>query len=70
MSILAVEKNNDDARRNYSSSNHFDAPRDVLLTEARLQALSEYERQKRPYTLKDKNYWENEIYVKRRRNND
>ncbi len=69
MYILAVEKNNDDARRNNSSSTHLDAPRDVLLTEARLKSLAEYEREKRQYTQKDKNYWEREIYLKRRRIN-
>ena len=42
-----LEKNNDDARRNYLSSNHLDAPWDILLTEARLTALSSCQRQKR-----------------------
>ena len=40
-----------------------------MLTEARLKSLAEYEREKRQYTQKDKNYWEREIYLKRRRIN-
>lgn len=48
-SITAVEKNNDDARRNYFSSNKWDGAKDILLTEARLEMLKEYARVKRGY---------------------
>ena len=36
---IGVEKNNEDAKRNYYSSNHHDAAREILLTEARLEEL-------------------------------
>lgn len=41
----AMEKNNDDAKRNVMSSNYFDAPKEILVTDARLQQL-------------DNNYWD------------
>lgn len=49
---IAVEKNNDDARRYYNSSNRWDGPKDILLTEARLEELEEYECPTRSYTKK------------------
>ena len=45
-----VEKNNDDARRNFLSSNRWDAPKEVLLAEHRLDLLSRFSREKRLYT--------------------
>ena len=36
---LGVEKNNDDAKRNYFSSNKHDAAREILVTEARQEEL-------------------------------
>ena len=55
-----VEKNNDDCRRNYFSSNKWDAPGDILRTEARLEYLSSqgYCREKREYTKRNTQYWE------------
>ncbi len=47
--LLGVEKSNDDARRNYLSSNHHDAPKEVLLTEVRQHTLRMYAREKRRY---------------------
>ena len=45
----------------YFSSNHQDAPHDILLTDVRLQQLSAYQRKKRKYNKKDTHYWEAEI---------
>ena len=47
--IIALEKNNDDARRNLNSSNRLDPTREIILTDARLEMLGEYARQKRTY---------------------
>ena len=41
-----VEKHNDDAKRNYFSSNRWDAPADIMMTEYRLEMLQEYSREK------------------------
>ena len=64
-SLLGVEKNNDDARKHYLSSNHFDAPMEVLLTEGRLEKLCKYEREKRDYEKVSMDYWEKDIFDKR-----
>ena len=48
--LLAVEKNNDSAKRVFfRSSNRWDAATDILKHEYRLDKLSHCERQKRPY---------------------
>jgi hypothetical protein len=52
-----VEKNNADAKRNYFSSSRWDAAADILQAEARLEALSDHERKKRPYTKQNQKYW-------------
>ncbi|KAL5500626.1 hypothetical protein EMCRGX_G012217 [Ephydatia muelleri] len=39
LSGLGVEKHNDDAKRNYFSSNRWDAPADIMMTEYRLEEL-------------------------------
>ena len=62
-----TEKNNDDARRNYFSSNHLDATKEILLTEARLDSLVDFRREKRDYKKTDDEYWSEEIFTKRRR---
>ena len=54
--IYAVEKH-DDAKRNYFSSNRWDAPADIMMTEYRLEMLQEYSREKRAYTKQDSAYW-------------
>ena len=40
---LGVEKNNDDAQRNYRSSDHWDAAADMLKTEFRLEQGSKHD---------------------------
>ena len=52
-----VEKHNDDAKRNYFSSNRWDAPADIMMTAYRLEVLQEYSREKRAYTKRDSAYW-------------
>ena len=52
-----VEKHNDDAKRNYFSSNRWDALADIMMTEYRLEVLQEYSREKRAYTKRDSAYW-------------
>ena len=64
---VGVEKNNDCARRNYMSSNHLDASKEVIVTEGRLEQLSTSRRVKRGYSKRDVSYWSDEIYTKRRR---
>lgn len=60
-----MEKNNDDCKRNYFSSNRHDAARDILVAEARLEQLvrgapgiPSCVRKKRSYEKKDTEYWE------------
>ena len=67
---LGVEKNNDNARRNYFSSNHLNAPKEILLAEATLQKLVSHEREKRSYSKANLEYWENDIFAKRSRNEE
>ena len=62
-----VEKNNDCARRSYFSSNHFDAPKEVLVSEARKEVLSNKKRVKRSYKKDNTEYWNQIIFTKRRR---
>lgn len=50
MTIIGVEKNNVNARKSYMSSNQFDAPREVLLSEALKASLSGSIREKRGYS--------------------
>ena len=50
----SVEIHNDDAKKkNYFSSNRWDAPADIMTTEYRLEVLQEYSREKRAYTKRD-----------------
>ena len=39
--------------KNYFSSNRWDAPADIMMTEYRLEVLQEYSREKRAYTKRD-----------------
>ena len=71
---IGVEKNNDDAKQNYYSSNRHDAADNILRTEARLDKLRrgtpECEscvRQKRKYEKSDFGYWEGGILAARKR---
>uniref|UniRef100_A0A1X7V5V8 Uncharacterized protein n=1 Tax=Amphimedon queenslandica TaxID=400682 RepID=A0A1X7V5V8_AMPQE len=52
-----LEKKNDVDRWNYFSSNHLDAPKEILVTDARLHMLSQYKRSKHTYNKKDEDYW-------------
>ena len=52
-----MEKNNDDARRNYFSSNLQDPCVEVLKAEGRLETTAVYKRDKRQYTKRDDKYW-------------
>ena len=52
-----VEKNNDDARRNYFSSNLQDPCGEVLKAEGRLETTAEYKRNKRQYIKRNEEYW-------------
>lgn len=68
--ITGLEKKNDVARRNYFSSNHLDAPKEILVTDARLHMLSQYQRSRHTYNKKDEDYWCHKIYEKRARKAD
>ena len=66
-----VEKNNDDAKRIFfQKSNKWDAARDVLLLESRQLALQSHEREKRKYTKKKNDYWDDGIVETRKRGRD
>ena len=39
---VGVEKHNDDSKRNYFSSNHWDAPGDIMMAEHMLELLQQY----------------------------
>ena len=65
--FIAVEKNNDDARRNYHSSNRLDGAKEIVPADARLETLRDYAREKRPYNKTNSDYWERDIYEKRKR---
>ena len=63
--MLGVEKNNDDSKRNYFSSNRHDATAEILKTEARLETLASgtdtipsCRREKRAYHKRDTGYWD------------
>ena len=61
LKIIGVEKNNDVAKRNYFSSNKWDAPREILSADARLNILSRTpscQREKRTYEKRLKEYWD------------
>ena len=60
-----VEKNNDDCKRNYFSSNRHDAATEIIKADVRLQTLDQgtaglpsCRRVKRPYRKADTEYWE------------
>ena len=65
---VALKKNND-AWKNFHSSNHLDGAREILVTNARLKLLAEFASRKRPYNKKwgllGKGHYE-----KRHRNDD
>ena len=44
-------------KKKYFSSNRWDAPADIMMTEYRLEVLQEYSREKRAYTKRDSAYW-------------
>ena len=55
--VAGVEKNNDDAQRNYFSSNLHDPAGEVLKAEGRLEVTEQHRREKRKYTKGDDAYW-------------
>eukprot|EP00731_Ephydatia_muelleri_P034484 Em0062g7a len=55
--LIGVEKHNDDSKRNYFSSNRWDAPAEIMLAEHRLELLQQYAREKRHYTKHAAAYW-------------
>jgi hypothetical protein len=60
--LIGVEKLNDDCRRvHLMRSNKWDAPKDVLLVEKRLEHLAEYERIPRKYNKRNEAYWNKNI---------
>lgn len=64
---LGVEKLNDICRRiHLEKSNKWDATKDVLLVEERLQHLRDLQRTPRPYN-KVSDYWKSEIHEDRRK---
>ncbi|KAL5508868.1 hypothetical protein EMCRGX_G004128 [Ephydatia muelleri] len=56
-SCQGVEKHKDDSKRNYFSSNRWDAPAEIMLAEHRLELLQQYAREKRHYTKHAAAYW-------------
>ncbi len=71
MTLIALEKNNDDARRNFNSSNRLDAAKEIIVTDARLESLrGDCAREKRPYSKTNNDYWEKEIFEKRIRRDE
>ena len=64
--FLGVEKNNDTAKRNYYSSNRWDAAKEILLSEARIEKMTPVcSRKKRAYNKEDTEYWETKIVQSR-----
>ena len=59
-----VEKNNNDAKRNYFSSNLHDVTGEA---EWRLEQTETSKRTKRKYNKKDENYWQDGIREARKR---
>ena len=58
VSFTGVEKNNDDAKHNFYSSNRQDPCGEILRTEKRLEHLdTACRREKRKYTKRDHSYW-------------
>ena len=58
--FIGVEKNNDEAKRNYYSSNRHNAAKEIVVTEARLEQLRRdgCVRAKRSYNKTSTQYWE------------
>ena len=56
-SCQGVEKHNDDSKRNYFSSNRWDAPGEIMMAEHRLELLQQYARDRRQYTKHSSEYW-------------
>ena len=57
MYIYIPLRMNHDARRNYRSSNRWDAAVEILKTEFRLEQGREHERAHRQYTKRNHEYW-------------
>ena len=62
--FAGVEKNNDNSKRHYFSSNKHDAPGEIIRSECRQEALRQgvwdhptCVRKRRSYTKQDEEYW-------------
>ncbi len=79
--FIGVEKNNDDSKRHYYSSNKHDAPVELIRSEVRLEVLARgkdgypsCQRMKRPYNKACDEYWhgggiQEDRRIKRQRHN-
>ena len=74
MYTIGVEKNNDDSKCHYFSSNKHDAPGEIIRSECRQEALRQgvwdhptCVRQKRSYSKVDSDYWNGGIKEVRKR---
>ena len=63
---IHVEKNNDDSKRHYFSSNKMDAAAEIVRSDYRLEVMRQgvwghpsCQREKRKYTQCDEDYWSN-----------
>ena len=65
--LSGVEKNNNDAKRNYFSSNLHDVTGEALKAEWWLEQTETSKRTKRKYNKKDENYWQDGIREARKR---
>ena len=54
---LQVLRNTTMMQKETTSSNRWDAPADIMMTEYRLEVLQEYSTEKRAYTKRDSAYW-------------
>lgn len=61
---IAVEKNNDEARKHYNSSNRLDGGHEIVLADARMEQL---QHEKRKYKKTNDEYWTSGLVEKRRR---
>lgn len=65
--MLGVENNNNDAKRNYFSSNLHDVFKEVIKAEWRLKNSEKHDRRNRKYDKKDDNYWNEGTKEQRKR---
>ncbi len=68
ITILGVEKNNDNCKRNYFSSNRHCGPKEILIAEKLLERMEAEgcQRKRRSYQKHSSDYWETGIREARR----